>query len=486
MRARQTLLAVLVLAFLMFPGAYGQGPDADEGDGVAYVSMYFYGDGVQPGRAGRMEAFQPFNTSARSAQFPVSGLPASNVLVGEWNSKPLKTDIPFDGDFSCELWLEGSGKGVSLLVELLYNDNILVRLPTEKLDTLNGRVAVEANATVHPPSIKLREGGTLRIRLYYSAELLSYANVLYESKLYPTRITLPSANVDIGFQGLDVDHGNRTLSLNATVESAFGPRTIDDVWVEIFDPEHNFTIFEVHDLEPDNGTLLWNWSYGTFLGAGRDYEIRVHAEDGMGRTWSNATAFSIPAETPPAFLETTAGVAVAGATGLGGLGLLGVAATEWGRYRFLLLGIPLFTRLKKLDILNQPTRFKIHGYVIGNPGANFALIKQELGLTNGQLAYHLQVLEKSGEIFSRTEGKYRRFYPRDRPVPKNHPMLLSEVQQKILEVVRMHGGIGQKDIAALTGVSRQVASYHLMKLASAGLVTVERPGRRAMYYPSTA
>ncbi len=45
--------------------------------------------------------------------------------------------------------------------------------------------------------------------------------------------------------------------------------------------------------------------------------------------------------------------------------------TEAGRYRFLGLLVPLYTKLKKEEILDDFTRGKIYGYIVANPGDNY-------------------------------------------------------------------------------------------------------------------
>jgi predicted transcriptional regulator len=134
---------------------------------------------------------------------------------------------------------------------------------------------------------------------------------------------------------------------------------------------------------------------------------------------------------------------------------VGTLLTEIGKWALLSLFIPLYSKIKKGDLLNHPVRHRVHGYIIGNPGAHFALIKQDLNLGNGQLIYHL-----------------KRLY------------ILSEVQEKIFGVIQKRPGISQKKIANSTGISRQVAGYHLTKLEEEGMIKKEVVGRQAKYYAS--
>jgi predicted transcriptional regulator len=150
----------------------------------------------------------------------------------------------------------------------------------------------------------------------------------------------------------------------------------------------------------------------------------------------------------------------------------------------LVIFIPLYSRLKKQKLLDQPTRYKIYGYIIGNPGAYFGLIKEELELGNGQLVYHLKQLEDAHMIYSREDGPKKRFYPSDIPRAKEGSSNISSIQDKILGVIKNNSGIGQKKIASEMGISRQVAGYHLTKMERKGLIDKEVKGRETRYYSS--
>ncbi|MCK4971335.1 MAG: hypothetical protein KAS77_12425, partial [Thermoplasmata archaeon] len=76
-------------------------------------------------------------------------------------------------------------------------------------------------------------------------------------------------------------------------------------------------------------------------------------------------------------------VAAIGFIGFFGFTEVGLLFIMWG------LLMPLFTRLKKKEVLNQFTRGEIYGFIKANPGVHLTAIKENLGLANGVLAYHL-------------------------------------------------------------------------------------------------
>lgn len=167
-----------------------------------------------------------------------------------------------------------------------------------------------------------------------------------------------------------------------------------------------------------------------------------------------------------------------GAIGIGGL------LIEVMKYGLLTLFLPLYSRIKKEKMLDQPTRYKIYGYIIGNPGANYGLIKQDLGIPNGQLVHHLRQLTHAHLIYSTEDGIRKRFYPVDFPKPKKGEHYFTHLQEKILRLIKENSGISQKRIASSTGISRQVASYHLTKMEQIGVIRKELVGRHNRYYVS--
>lgn len=160
-----------------------------------------------------------------------------------------------------------------------------------------------------------------------------------------------------------------------------------------------------------------------------------------------------------------------------------LCATEFGKTSILFLLIPLYTRIHKKEVLDQFTRGKVYGYVIANPGDHYSSIKSSLNISNGALAYHLQVLERESLIKSRRDGVYRRFYPIDMRVPSGG-WGLKESQLMIIEKIRETPGISQRDIASFLGISSSTVSYHMEELLRTGLVIKERQGMRLRYYLS--
>ncbi len=180
-------------------------------------------------------------------------------------------------------------------------------------------------------------------------------------------------------------------------------------------------------------------------------------------------------------------VAEAGNFWYAAFGFLSVGAifsTELGRYGISRLMFPLYTRLKKDEVLEHFVRGQIYGFIVSNPGEHYSMIKDSLNVNNGTLSHHLRTLEVQGFIKSRRDGAYRRFYPIKMNVPQDEGQKLSDLQLSILDIVRQTGydGASQRFIADMLDASQQTVSYNLRALSRNGVVRIEHDGRRARYY----
>jgi DNA-binding transcriptional ArsR family regulator len=179
-------------------------------------------------------------------------------------------------------------------------------------------------------------------------------------------------------------------------------------------------------------------------------------------------------------------IAVGTSGTLTGMALLGFALTETGKYKLLALlalMFPMFTQERKDDVLDHFVRGEIYGFIKANPGSHYNQMMRELDIKNGTLSYHLYILEKTGIVKSRKEGiRYRVFYPTDMKFPEEERYRLTEMQIKIMQLISSHPGLNQKKVAKLLNETHQTISYNMKVLQQAGLINVQRDGRKRKYY----
>jgi DNA-binding transcriptional ArsR family regulator len=159
-----------------------------------------------------------------------------------------------------------------------------------------------------------------------------------------------------------------------------------------------------------------------------------------------------------------------------------IGGTEIGRVALLtLLVAPLHGRKTK-EKDEAETRGMIRGFILGNPGECYTSIRQNLGLKNGTLSWHLMKLEKEGIIKSRVQGTRRRYYSKGAAIPAENGGELREIEQRLLKAVEEDVGRSVKELAEELGVSSQLALYHIRRLSQKGFVDLERKGLRLHVY----
>ncbi len=174
---------------------------------------------------------------------------------------------------------------------------------------------------------------------------------------------------------------------------------------------------------------------------------------------------------------TTTIIVVTVGSAAGGLGAF-TAGTDLGRYKLFTLLIPLYSRLNRDALLDNFTRGRIYEHIRMNPGMHYRAIKENLGLSNGSLAYHLRVLEKESYIQSSSDGFCKRFYPRGMKISKTAP---NNVQESILDMICERPFITQKELARELGLDISTVNYHINLMAGAGIIKAEKYGRTKHY-----
>ena len=171
--------------------------------------------------------------------------------------------------------------------------------------------------------------------------------------------------------------------------------------------------------------------------------------------------------------------------GFGLLGLLIFGSGVSGAVKVALLMAlvtPLFARKTRDDNLN---RGRVLGFLEANAGIHFSAIKDALGLANGVMAHHLQVLEREGTIISWRDGRMRRYAaanvdPQSIPNPGS-PLVGTRLA--ILHALAEAGSLGltTTDLRERLDISRQLLHHHMTQLTARSLVEKTSPNRRSSW-----
>ena len=115
-------------------------------------------------------------------------------------------------------------------------------------------------------------------------------------------------------------------------------------------------------------------------------------------------------------------------------------------------------------------------YIQMHPGSSFKAIKTIFGLSDGTLRYHLKYLEKRGRI--RSDPDKRVYYPTRRKEERN----LSRTQQILIQTIRRHPGITQKELSARTKISRLAVRNNINPLVEKEILSTVKVGRETHHF----
>jgi len=151
---------------------------------------------------------------------------------------------------------------------------------------------------------------------------------------------------------------------------------------------------------------------------------------------------------------------------------------------FSILGLPLYSKIEKDEILNQPNRKKIFTCLLVNPGINLTKIHREMNLGYGTLVHHLSILEKEKLITSEKTMGLITFYPR---TAKNHAdegkndFLLSPSQTQIYDFLKQRNSASRKNVQEALHMNPKTLGYHLHKLKKGGFIEQIGRGKYVKY-----
>jgi DNA-binding transcriptional ArsR family regulator len=191
---------------------------------------------------------------------------------------------------------------------------------------------------------------------------------------------------------------------------------------------------------------------------------------------------------PTAPARQAAEVAAAGAVAATGMALL---KFEPVRRAAFLLALPLYSRLRRHELLENGVRERIYRSVESQPGLSIIQVCRVGKVGWGTAVYHLQRLERDKLIVSRRDGQYRRFFlngqaPDPHAAQPAQRTLAHPLAQRIAAFVVANPQVAQKDVCAALGIAPPLASKWLGRLQEAGLLTSQREWKLVRYTPTPA
>jgi len=260
--------------------------------------------------------------------------------------------------------------------------------------------------------------------------------------------------------------------------------------VTVVDPGQR--TFGVDAVDPWGKGLTYRWMVdGRVLGSERNltyafppgnHTIELTVTNGLQFT-QRTVYFTVSSHSKPSSPQPLGPVPVAGTIAICGaaLALAFAARTEVGKYRLAGLLFPLYTRLRKEEMLDHETRGLLRGFICAEPGVHYNDILRRLNLSNGTASYHLMALEREGFIKSRSDGRLKRFYPAGMKIA-DLPPKLEPVQEIILKTVQQSEGLSQRELSRVVGIPHSSLNRQVKKLVELGLLRLVKEGATTKCY----
>jgi predicted transcriptional regulator len=133
---------------------------------------------------------------------------------------------------------------------------------------------------------------------------------------------------------------------------------------------------------------------------------------------------------------------------------------------------------KRKCAASSSTRLSIFDAIRRYPGIHVRGLARNLRMEVALVQYHLRALGEDGLVESHEQGGYTRYYPTKKAKegvvdPMDMPLLGLLREEAPLHVVLTlldQGPLTHKELAEETGMGKSTLSYHLTKLAQAGLI----------------
>ncbi len=180
------------------------------------------------------------------------------------------------------------------------------------------------------------------------------------------------------------------------------------------------------------------------------------------------------------------------ALGAEGLRLLQAkAAGVFGKFGRLLAGaifaFPLFSRIERSRLLDNPVRARVHDAVTQDPGISLSDVSARAGIAWGTAVHHLRRLEAHDMVVSVTRSGHRRFFAANTPAATQRAavsVVMHPTARRIAHLVSQRPGIDQTGICKTLNLNNPAASKHLHQFEAQGLVLSQRTGRSRHYHPT--
>jgi len=122
------------------------------------------------------------------------------------------------------------------------------------------------------------------------------------------------------------------------------------------------------------------------------------------------------------------------------------------------------------NVLENETRRRIYMHLLRSPGDHYRGIMRALGIGNGNLSYHMQVMEKARTVKVRRTAGRTRFYPADmNPGPAQ-----TDLRRSLMFTIATSPGVSDRELSAEYERSVRWIRENLVVLEDTELIGITR------------
>jgi len=144
---------------------------------------------------------------------------------------------------------------------------------------------------------------------------------------------------------------------------------------------------------------------------------------------------------------------------------------------------PLLSRFKNSQVLADQTRKTVYEHAVSCPGSTRPQIARDLGMNEGTVTYHLDILEATNSLRIVKADKAVHYFANNRQWDelelRLYIRLRNETGRFLLNTMLEQPHITSKELSRLSRRNKSTISWHLDRLEKDGIISVQKAGRNS-------
>jgi DNA-binding transcriptional ArsR family regulator len=153
------------------------------------------------------------------------------------------------------------------------------------------------------------------------------------------------------------------------------------------------------------------------------------------------------------------------------------------------LPLPLFSRIAN-PMANGSIRGEILEFIRANPGEHMSKIKRRFNLSTSSAVHHLSILERSGNILSHKDGKFKRYFANENgyrsSIDGEYKAIFSVLKNENSRLIAMHllsnPHSTLSEVSMVTGLNPSTVHWHAERLESVKIISKSKDGKNVRYF----